>query len=200
MGAWTEQESFQEIVKASWAGKAHSNPLLNCALKLKRLRIVLRKWNWETFGDVNAKVRQLTKRVELMESDATVPKAVLTQTKEEVSHLLRYQFAMLDEKSKISWITEGDRNSSFFHASIKARRAHNKMKLEMTDGSYSEEPDLIGNKAVDYFRDLFGTFPPTHESGGASAIHSSIFDEQNSTLIRTPDEEEVKSAAAAGSD
>ncbi|KAL9683096.1 hypothetical protein QQ045_014911 [Rhodiola kirilowii] len=194
MGAWTEQESFQDIVKASWAGKAHSNPLLNCALKLKRLRKVLRKWNWETFGEVNSKVRQLTKRVEQMESDATVPKAVLTQTKDEVSHLLRYQYAMLEEKSKINWITEGDRNSSFFHASIKARRAHNKMKLEMTDGSFSEEPDLIGNKAVDYFRDLFGTFPTNHESGEVPDNHSSISDDQNRNLIRTPDEEEVKSA------
>ncbi|KAL9686800.1 hypothetical protein QQ045_031193 [Rhodiola kirilowii] len=172
VGAWTEHENFQDIVKTSWAQKAHSNPLLNFALKLKRLRRVLRKWNWEQFRDVNLKLRQLTKRVELLELElqnrtAAVSKSTLNRAKDELASYLRYQYAILEEKSKTKWLTDGDRNSSFFHASIKARHSHNKMKLELADGSFSEDPDIIGNKAVTYFLGLF-RLTSTREWNGSS--------------------------------
>ncbi|KAL9661984.1 hypothetical protein QQ045_026812 [Rhodiola kirilowii] len=197
IGAWTEHEGFQETVKACWAKKAHTNPLLNCALKLKRLRKVLRKWNWETFGDVNLKVRHLNRRVEQMEKDmqtgnGEVPKGKLTEIKDELASFLRYQYAILEDKAKINWLVEGDRNSNLFHASIKARCTHNKLKLEMDDGSFSEEPDIIGNNAVNYFKDLFGTFPSNYEPGGVRSILPTVSEEQNISLTRIPDEEELR--------
>ncbi|KAL9659072.1 hypothetical protein QQ045_015588 [Rhodiola kirilowii] len=93
----------------------------------------------------------------------------------------------------MSWLMEGDRNSSFFHASIKTRRTNNKMKLDLADGSSTDDPGVIGNKAVDYFRDLFGAFPPKHESG-RNFTQPLVSEEMNVELVKTPDENEVKDA------
>ncbi|KAL9669524.1 hypothetical protein QQ045_007071 [Rhodiola kirilowii] len=153
LGAWTDHANFHEIVKNTWIEKAHKNPLLNLALKLKKLRGVLRKWNWDIFGDVNRKVKHLTQRVLEMEDARqqginNTTKDAVTKIKEELSLFLRYQYAILEEKSKHKWIMEGDRNSAFFHASIKARRVNNNMKLRMDDGTFSEDAKTIGNHAV----------------------------------------------------
>ncbi|KAL9685919.1 hypothetical protein QQ045_023373 [Rhodiola kirilowii] len=197
IGAWAEHDSFQETVRTSWAGKAHKNPMLNFALKLKRLRGVLRKWNWEKFGDVNRKVRQLEKRVEKMDLEiqsgiGRVSRSDLNASKDELANFLRYQHAMLEEKSKMKWLNEGDRNSSFFHASIKARRMHNKMKLELEDGSHTEDAAIIGNKAVTYFQELFGSFPMSSDPEMNFNSPPTLSEEQNSEIIKLPDEDEVR--------
>ncbi|KAL9685243.1 hypothetical protein QQ045_022691 [Rhodiola kirilowii] len=46
----------------------HSDPLVNFGLKLKRLRIHLRKWNWETFGDIRLKLRDMLLKVGVLEA------------------------------------------------------------------------------------------------------------------------------------
>ncbi|KAL9665880.1 hypothetical protein QQ045_000201 [Rhodiola kirilowii] len=92
-----------------------------------------------------------------------VSRDVVTKVKDELSSFLHFQFVILEEKSKHKWIMEGDRNSAFFHASIKARRIHNSMKLLLEDGSYTEEAKIIGNKAVTYFQNLFGDFSSNAE-------------------------------------
>ncbi|KAL9662278.1 hypothetical protein QQ045_027111 [Rhodiola kirilowii] len=123
-----------------------------------------------------------------------VSRTDLIAVKDELANFLRYQHAMLEEKSKMKWLTEGDRNLSFFHASIKARRMHNKMKLELEDGSHTEEADIIGNKAVTYFQDLFGSFPANSDPEVEFNRSSAISDEQNSKIIKMPDEDEVRLA------
>ncbi|KAL9661853.1 hypothetical protein QQ045_026681 [Rhodiola kirilowii] len=181
-----------------WAEKAHNNPLLNFDLKLKRLRRVLCKWNWRHFGDGNQIVKQLTNKVAELEiqiqNGRSVSRVIVAEAKEELSNDLRYQYAMLEEKSKNKGIFEGDQNSTFFHASIKARRIQNRICLQLDDGMYTEDGDAIGNKFVSYFQNLFGSFPNTDDTRVEEVIRSQISASQNTHLIRILDEQEVKSA------
>ncbi|KAL9688438.1 hypothetical protein QQ045_032859 [Rhodiola kirilowii] len=202
LGSWTEHVNFQDIVKDTWADKAHINPLLNFSLKLKKLRGVLRKWNWEKFGDINLKVRHLTQRVVEMENDIQLgrngaSRDAVTKVKEELSCFLRYQFAILEEKSKHKWIMEGGRNSAFFHASIKARRICNNMKLLMEDGTYSEDAKTIGTHAVTYFQRLFGGFSSNADEMVEDLIQPLISTEQNAYLTHLPEEEEIKATVTS---
>ncbi|CAM8972587.1 unnamed protein product [Rhodiola kirilowii] len=199
LGAWLEHEEFFEVVHKCWAGEAHKNPLLNVALKLKRLRHTLRQWNWTKFGDVNTKSKQLATKIEKLEADIQsgardVTMEEVREHKASLAKISRYQFLMLEEKSKHKWFAEGDRNTSFFHASIKARRVHNTMKLELPGGTYTEDADTIGDKAVTYFESLFGSFPDADDSDVSSTVDRKITDEENFRLTNPPDEEEIKNA------
>lgn len=62
----------------------------------------------------------------------------------------------LSQKSRIFWLLEGDRNSSFFHASTKQRRARNRISKLIDDrGKIAESQDDLVAVATKYFRDLF---------------------------------------------
>ncbi|KAL9682734.1 hypothetical protein QQ045_014541 [Rhodiola kirilowii] len=75
-----------------------------------------------------------------------------------LNDLLRFEFGMLEEKAKVSWLKEGDINSSFFHASIKARRAQNIIRLVMEDDSEAIVMGLLDfrEKSDDEIIDLVG--------------------------------------------
>ncbi|KAL9681132.1 hypothetical protein QQ045_012913 [Rhodiola kirilowii] len=92
---------------------------------------------------------------------------------------------------------EGDRNSAFFHASIKARRIRNNMKLLMEDDSYSEDAKTIGAHAVNYFQRLFGGFSSNVAEMVEDLIQPIISPSQNAYLTRLPEEEEIKAAVSS---
>ncbi|KAL9667042.1 hypothetical protein QQ045_001387 [Rhodiola kirilowii] len=58
LGMWVQHPDFLNNVKRSRGGQLHINPLVNFGLKLKKPRADLNSWNWETFGDVNRKIKE----------------------------------------------------------------------------------------------------------------------------------------------
>ncbi|KAL4341779.1 hypothetical protein GQ457_08G014740 [Hibiscus cannabinus] len=62
-GFWVDHPEFMQVVTESWALPAVGNPLKMLFAKLKMLKVALREFNREHFGDVSKRV--LLKRVEL---------------------------------------------------------------------------------------------------------------------------------------
>ncbi|XP_071706748.1 uncharacterized protein [Rutidosis leptorrhynchoides] len=62
---------------------------------------------------------------------------------------------MLKQKAKNRWITEGDENSKFFHASIK--RKYNKCNFRglNIDGRWNENPSEVKEEVKNYFQSIF---------------------------------------------
>ncbi|KAL9685159.1 hypothetical protein QQ045_022606 [Rhodiola kirilowii] len=117
---------------------------------------------------------------------------MLGNSKSDLATLLRYQHSILEEKARVNWLQSGERNTSLFHASIKARRIQNSIRLQLEDGSHTDDPDIIGIKASDHFQELFGGFPNSGVLNIPDLITPIINEEQNSMLTRSPDEEEIR--------
>ncbi|KAL9681645.1 hypothetical protein QQ045_013431 [Rhodiola kirilowii] len=164
MGVWTEHKDFFDVVKKDWQRNDHPNPLINIAIKLKQTRSDLKNWNWECFGNVTKQISRVTKEIEELESqlqggwDSNL-NTMLGNSKSDLATLLRYQHNILEEKARVNWLQSGERNTSLFHVSIKARRIQNPIRLQLDDGSYTEDPDIIGTKASIHFQNQFGDFP-----------------------------------------
>ncbi|KAL9678256.1 hypothetical protein QQ045_016098 [Rhodiola kirilowii] len=197
MGMWTQHPDFLHKVKQSWEGQMHKNPLVNFGLKLKKTRTDLNSWNWEVFGDVKRKIKETQVLLDSLECQlqnawSDTISSRIAETRQNMNNLLRFQLGMLEEKVKVSWYKDGDRNSSFFHASIKARRAQNKIKLNLEDGSITEDGDVIGLRAASYFKDLFGECSASGDIQVADLVQKVISEEDNISLSATPSLEEIQ--------
>ncbi|CAM8923331.1 unnamed protein product [Rhodiola kirilowii] len=197
MGMWVQHPDFFNKVRQSWEGQLHINPLVNFGLKLKRTRAALNYWNWETFGDVNRKIKETQMLLDSLEHQLQNEwkdsiNSQIIEVRQTLNSLLRFQLGMLEEKAKVSWYKDGDRNSSFFHASIKARRAQNKINLELEDGSIAEDGDVIGLRAAQYFENLFGDPSVPGDIQLTGLVQKVISDEDNARLTITPDLEEIQ--------
>lgn len=65
---WLDHPEFHKLVEDIWNGSVVGTPSLRVAEKLKRLKLKLKSWNWETFGDVGVQSRQLQSRVEELDT------------------------------------------------------------------------------------------------------------------------------------
>lgn len=60
--------------------------------------------------------------------------------------------ADLKQKAHVSWLKEGDSNTKFFYATIKARQASNLLsKVKCDGGTFSDDPMVIQNETIKYF-------------------------------------------------
>lgn len=92
------------------------------------------------------------------------------------------------------WLREGDRNSKFFHASMKNRRALNHIRsLKNSDGNEVQWNNGLEEVITGYFSNLFQA-SNTEWTEVIQCIDSKITAAQNDMLLRPIEEIEVKQA------
>lgn len=98
---------------------------------------------------------------------------------------------MARDKSRVTWLIEGDRNSAFFR-SIRARRKPNHMTLQREDGTSTDNSSNIGNVVVEYYQKLFNKYTPPPSSDDFMVIFPSVMDEMNNRITMLPDMAEIR--------
>ena len=64
----------------------------------------------------------------------------------------------MSQKSKITWVKEGDENSALFHSSIKERRCQNRIySITNAEGNRVEDPAGVTEAFLSYYQSLLGT-------------------------------------------
>lgn len=124
----------------------------------------LKGWNWEVFGDIRTKLHETRCKIEDLEGrtqQAYVEEEAkeLNMLKIEMTRLLKWETDILYQKNREKWVTEGDRNTKFFHALIKERRRRNTIKITNPDGSVLTDSQQILAGAVCHFQSLFTASP-----------------------------------------
>lgn len=59
INALGEHEQFLKVVKRAWEVRIEGNTMYKFVSKLKSVKQALKKWSWEGFGDIFAKVEEL---------------------------------------------------------------------------------------------------------------------------------------------
>ncbi|XP_057789601.1 uncharacterized protein LOC131006461 [Salvia miltiorrhiza] len=186
-------------------------------VKIKRLRVALKVWNKNIFGDVNDGIAQWRSSLEDIQlriaeevySDSLFDEEVAAQV--QLGTLLSRKSSLLQQKSCVRWLNDGERNTSFFHNSFKMRRKKLVLSQLKIDGVDSFDRDVIVAHIVDFFSNLFSkTHPPTvsiHDIQHIVPVTVTVTDQHNASLTSIPVDEEIKAAvfdlvgdSAAGSD
>ncbi|XP_057790955.1 uncharacterized protein LOC131008071 [Salvia miltiorrhiza] len=200
---WLTHQDFREFVKASWHANISINcPLLKVMVKLKRLRSSLKSWNKEVFGHVDVDINQMQMDLERIQTRISTEGYSDTLFDEEVeaqarlsTKLLRKDL-LLKQKSRIRWLNDGDRNTSFFHNSIKARKKQLHIPQLRIDGTDSYDQDEIAAHIVRYFSNLFAdsTGNAVTTDDVRYLVNTTVSQAQNNLLTCIPMDEEIKAA------
>lgn len=99
------------------------------------------------------------------------------------------------QRSRIQWLKDGDKNSSFFHAVTRGRRARNKFSvIENEYGQNFYEEDHIVDAFSLFYQHMFSTGNTDASSVVREALSPKISAETNQQLICIPNKAEVRVA------
>ena len=154
---WERMESLSEVIKQTWDEELPAHNLLDLSSKLKSMMSSLRQWSKEHFGSVTKELEQAKTELEqLLMQDPVGNQVAIKHIQYKMDELLYREEMMWLQRSRISWLREGDRNTNFFHRKAAWRAKKNKIRrLKAEDGRYIENKKEMEEMATTFFKNLY---------------------------------------------
>jgi hypothetical protein len=110
---WKSHGEYTDFVNSSWDPGPGPTDLFATARALTSLQASLKSWDHEVFGSVKKQIKQLRKELE-EERGSTLYRGPTVKEREimaTLSDVLAREETMEWQRSRISWLREGDRNT-----------------------------------------------------------------------------------------
>ncbi|KAH7838077.1 hypothetical protein Vadar_021697 [Vaccinium darrowii] len=99
------------------------------------------------------------------------------------------------QKARVSWMVEGDRNTSFYHAKVTQRRKRNAIAgIQDSNGVWYDDPEKIAQEFVNYFHHLFQAEGTDHVPEVVDTIKARVDEQMNNSLTRMVSASEIRQA------
>ena len=158
---WLKYEGFKEILKGWWQNlQYHGSLSFIISAKLKALKGLLKNWNREVFGKVEYQKKDALRRASYWDELEKERGLSLEEVEERVKAKDDFKrWALMEEtswrqKSKETWLKEGDRNTGFFHRMANAHRRRNYLKNISINGRKLDKEAEIKEGLVNAYQNL----------------------------------------------
>ena len=172
------------------------SPSFILANKLKSLKLDLKRWNVEEFGNIGRRVQNLWKDLNVLEAieNDRVLSAEENMEKDRIRGELE-KSTLLEEicwrqKSRALFLKEGNRNTKFFHRIANSHRRCNTIDRLLVDGELSSDQAIIEGCISHFYRQLYSE-TEVHRPLLDEVVFSSISEEDANWLDRPFKEDEV---------
>jgi hypothetical protein len=113
---WEREASLPEEVELAWNSHARATDLGGINNKISATMTSLHSWSKEKFGSVSKELNQLHQKLEelnLRDNNNNNNFEEIQRTSARMDELLHREEIMWMQRSRISWLREGDRNTTF---------------------------------------------------------------------------------------
>lgn len=87
LSMWTTHPSFYDFLTDSWTQPCSIKGLTVISIKIKRLKIALKAWNWNVFGDIFLKLNPKREDIQSLE-EKIVALDIIEKTKKEYQQII----------------------------------------------------------------------------------------------------------------
>ncbi|XP_048232195.1 uncharacterized protein LOC125370487 [Ricinus communis] len=183
---WLHHEACQEIIREGWMGGTFDERVKTCGRKLMR-------WDKEVFGNVRRNLGDVRRKLEIAQggSQFELNMSECRRLEGELNQLLMLEESLWLQRSRIQWLQEGDRNTTFFHRQATQRHKRNTVEGIRDDyGNWWRDEKEIARVMTDYFKNIFKSETPRNMHKVINLIESRVTTEMIEQLTQpyTPDE------------
>ncbi|KAF7831289.1 ribonuclease H [Senna tora] len=152
---WTQHKDFKLFLKNTWKKEVDLNNMLD------QLRVSLKEWNKNVFGNIMKRKKNLINRlsgIQVAKNKKCSPFLDKLERKlsQELEEVLNQEEVVWFQKARCQWIKDSDRNTKYYHAKAINRRRRNKiLMLKKEDGSWTEDLEEIKDIVVSFYKSLF---------------------------------------------
>ncbi|XP_074282749.1 uncharacterized protein LOC141607292 [Silene latifolia] len=188
---WVGEEGCEDTIRRAWdPGDDVTNNLRTCANELSR-------WQGANIGNLVKDIKiQRKKLLKINASERTESNVKeRRKIKKKIARLINQEEQFWQQRSRVLWLKDGERNMAYFHRMVRQRKQKNYIKLITDDqGRKFETQEGIKRVAVDYFAKLFETSNPVLAVDEFRGVEDRVLGEMNSSLREPYTGEEVLDA------
>jgi len=188
------QPNVKEVISQAWNGiHSQNRPLV--LEKLKNCRSALSRWKRENNSNSLTRITQARAALKVEQSSAFPSTEVVWTLKNDLCKANQDEETFWSQKSRAKWMHSGDKNTSFFHASVKDNRGkQNINQLCDVNGNLHKDEATKGIIAEAYFKELFTSSDPRSFEDLFADYPSRVTDGMNTVLTASVSKNEVREA------
>lgn len=177
---WLQEPGFHKETTDFWLALPPSHILP----KLLSVSNFMARWGRNFFHKFRDKVKKKKELLSILVNRVDSEGVKLYfEEKERLNELLFHEEIYWKQRAKVFWLTEGDANTKFFHASASTRRKTNRVAfLETDSGVQVSDNEGMCNMVKDYFVDIFKG-DQSSPSLSVEEEHRCVSDAQNRMLV-----------------
>jgi hypothetical protein len=161
---------------------------------LDQVMSMLQGWSKRKFGNVLRELDKARKNLEYLRINNADQKEI-RQATDHMQELLYREEMLWLQRSRVTWLKEGDRNTRFFHQKAVWRARRNKIKrLKNNEGVWHDGPSDMERMATSYFQELFTRDPSLNADDLISLTQGKVTMAMNDDLCKDFTEEEIGDA------
>ncbi|KAL8493015.1 hypothetical protein ACS0TY_024285 [Phlomoides rotata] len=193
---WLGEQGCTKIIEDVWARNSTTG-VLDMAANLTLCGQELKVWGENDFGNIKKEIRNCNKELARLQKAyqdyETVQKAKILEKR--LSGLYRMDELYWLQRSRVSWMREGDDNTKFFHKIASGRQKRNfVMGIRDENGILRSERGEMEKVFVDYFSGLFTTNGQLDMEEALGAVERKITNDMHALLSQPFTKEEVTAA------
>ncbi|XP_062014459.1 uncharacterized protein LOC133730987 [Rosa rugosa] len=155
---WTAHDGCREAVNTGWASRVSGRPMFQVVRKIRQTRFSVNSWQREVFGNRGREIELIRSRLQTLLNqplaDGSQEESMALNLK--LDKLLSDEHAYWKQRSKITWLKDGDRNTKYFHRKASYRRAKNRLVgLFDSNGEWQSSELGLEQVILDYFSGMF---------------------------------------------
>jgi hypothetical protein len=193
---WLKEGRFKEVVEGAWESALHVHGL-DLAGRLARVHDQLHRWDRTVLKSTSKRIKTAQRDLEKVARGALTDENIARQKKlaTEIENLLVQEEIHWAQRSRVNWLQYGDKNTSYFHNSAKARRQRNRVKrLKDENGVWREGTAYLNPMISDYFSGLFSTEVYDIDPTLLQKVYPRVTANMNDSLRRPYTAEDVRKA------
>jgi hypothetical protein len=198
---WIKRDNCEEVIRSAWAHPQHGTKMFCLCQKIKAYRVALLQWSKQGIFSLPRTIKAL--KTNLCDIDTHIQEnwqdqarlAERNEIRKELNHLISQEEIYWRQRSRISWMKDGDRNTKFFHECASQRKRKNEISyLRNQHGDWVSDKSEMEGIVHNYFHNLFTSSNPVGIPNVVSLVDRVVSDEMNHRLVKDFDAEEVRRA------
>ncbi|KAG7579890.1 Endonuclease/exonuclease/phosphatase superfamily [Arabidopsis thaliana x Arabidopsis arenosa] len=155
---------FLPLISHSWFSfNVAGSEMFRVSSKLKFLKKIIRDFSKSNYSDLEKRVQEalvsLTEaQSNMLSNPSTLNAAVELEATRKWEVLSQAEESFFFQRSRVTWLREGDKNTSYFHRMASSRQSINHIHfLILEDGSRIDSQEGIQSHCIEFFNDLLAS-------------------------------------------
>lgn len=195
---WTRHEAYDDMVKDVWdRQELEGSSVVGLCNKLKRVSVDIKRWSLEVFGSVRKEIKTLQCNLEeaKLRSLNTGCSTETRNIEDRLHELYEREEIMYKQRSRVDWLSAGDRNTKYFQNRESHRRRKNTVRsLQKEDGSVCSSDSEMRELALAFYRNLYTSEGSNNIDDVLQYIAHFVTDDMNEALTAAFSGEEIEKA------
>ena len=198
---WIMRDNCEEVIRSAWAHPQHDTKMFCLCQKIKACRVALLQWSKQGILSLPRTIKAL--KTNLSDIDTHIQEnwqdlarlAERNEIRKKLNHLISQEEIYWRQRSRISWMKDGDRNTKFFHECASQRKRNNEInRLRNQHGDWVSDKSKMEGMVNNYFYNLFTSSNPVGIPNVVRLVDRVVSDDMNHSLVKDFDAEEVRRA------